>query len=108
MADDPNSIPANSLPRAISPLRQRMLEDMAIRRMSLGAQRAYRSAVSKFSRHFGRSPDKLTYEDVLVWQLHLVQSGLATGAVNAQITALRFFFRVTLGRRDAPEMIPLA
>jgi integrase/recombinase XerD len=105
MADDPNSIPTN---RPISPLRQRMLEDMAIRRMSPGTQRAYLSAVSKFSRHFGRSPDKLTYEDVRAWQLHLVHSGLATGAVNAQITALRFFFRVTLGQRDAPEMIPLA
>lgn len=105
MADDPNSIPTN---RPISPLRQRMIEDMAIRRMSPGTQRAYLSAVSKFSRHFGRSPDKLTYEDARAWQLHLVQSGLATGAVNAQITALRFFFRVTLGRRDAPEMIPLA
>lgn len=105
MADDPNSIPSN---RPISPLRQRMIEDMAIRRMAPGTQAAYLSAVSKFSRHFGRSPDKLTYEDVRAWQLHLVQSGLATGAVNAQITALRFFFRVTLGQRDAPEMIPLA
>jgi site-specific recombinase XerD len=105
MADDPNSIPTN---RPISPLRQRMLEDMAIRRMSPGTQRAYLSAVSRFSQHFGRSPDKLTYEDVRAWQLHLVQSGLATGAVNTQITALRFFFRVTLGQRDAPEMIPLA
>jgi len=108
MADDPNSIPPNSLPRAISPLRQRMLEDMAIRRMAPGTQAAYLSAVSKFSRHFGRSPDQLGYEDVRAWQLHLVQSGLATGAVNSQITALRFFFRVTLGKRDAPEMIPLA
>jgi integrase/recombinase XerD len=76
--------------------------------MAPGTQGAYLSAVSKFSRHFGRSPDKLTYEDVRAWQLHLVQSGLATGAVNAQVTALRFFFRVTLGQRDAPEMIPLA
>ena len=101
MADDPTTIPTSSLPRPISPLRQRMLEDMAIRRMSLGTQRAYLSAVSKFSQHFRCSPDKLTYEDVRAWQLHLVQSGLDAGAVNSQITALRFFFRVTLGQRDA-------
>ena len=108
MADQPSSPPPSNVPRPISPLRQRMIEDMAIRRMSLGTQRAYLSAVSKFSQHFRCSPDKLSYEDVRAWQLHLVQSGLATGAVNAQITALRFFFRVTLGQRDAPEMIPLA
>ncbi len=103
MADDPTRTT-----RPISPLRQRMVEDMAIRRMAPGTQAAYPSAVSEFSQHFGRSPDQLGYEEVRAWQLHLVQSGLATGAVNSQITALRFFFRVTLGRRDAPEMIPLA
>jgi site-specific recombinase XerD len=108
MADDPNTISTSSLAGPISPLRQRMIGDMTIRRLAPGTQAAYLSAVSRFSRHFGRSPDKLSYEDVRAWQLHLVQSGLAASAVNNQITALRFFFRVTLGQRDASQMIPQA
>ena len=94
--------------RAITPLRQRMIEDMAIRRLAPGTQAFYVSAVARFARHFGRSPDTLGYEDVRAYQLHLVQSGLAVGAVNRTVTALRFFYKVTMGRRDAPDMIPLA
>jgi hypothetical protein len=45
---------------------------------------------------------------VRAYQLHLVQSGLAVGAVNRAVTALRFFYKVTMGLRDAPDMIPLA
>ena len=108
MADDPNTISTNSLAVPISPLRQRMLEDMTIRRPAPRTQAAYLSAVSRFSRHFGPSPDRLSYEDVRAWQLHLVQSGLGASAVNHQITALRFFFCVTLGQRDASQMIPQA
>ena len=94
--------------RAITPLRQRMLEDMAIRRLAPGTQAFYVSAVAKFARHFGRSPDTLGYEEVRTYQLHLVQSGLNVGAVNRAVTALRFFYKVTMGLRDAPDMIPLA
>lgn len=108
MADDPNTISTSSLPEPVSPLRQRMIDDMTIRRLAPRTQAAYLRAVSSFSRHFGRSPDRLSYEDVRAWQLHLVQSGLGASAVNNQITALRFFFRVTLGQRDASQMIPQA
>jgi len=87
---------------AITPLRQRMIQDMAIRRLAPGTQAFYVSAVAKFARHFGRAPE------VRAYQLHLVQSGLAVGAVNRAVTALRFFYKVTMGRRDAPDMIPLA
>jgi len=93
---------------AITPLRQRMIEDMAIRRLAPGTQAFYVSAVAKFAGHFRRSPDLLGYEEVRAYQLHLVQSGLHVGSVNRAVTALRFFYRVTMGRRDAPEMIPLA
>ena len=48
----------------VSPLRQRMIDDMAIRNMSPNTQKAYVRAVKNFSKHFGRSPDKLTLEDV--------------------------------------------
>ena len=77
MADDPNTISTNSLAVPISPLRQRMLEDMTIRRLAPRTQADYLSAVSRFSRHFGRSADRLSYEDVRAWQLHLVHSGRA-------------------------------
>ena len=93
---------------ALTPLRARMIEDMAIRRLAPGTQAFYVSAVAKYARHFTRSPDKLGYEDVRAYQLHLVQSGLSVGAVNRAVTALRFFYKVTMGLRDAPDMIPLA
>lgn len=93
---------------AITPLRQRMIEDMAIRRLAPGMQAFYVSAVAKFARPFGRSPDTLGYEEVRAYQLHLVQSGLNVGNVNRAVTALRFFYKTTMGRRDAPDMIPLA
>jgi len=92
----------------ITPLRQRMLDDMAIRRLAPGTQAFYVSAVAKFAKHFGKSPDLLGYEDVRVYQLHLVQSGLTVASVNRAVTALRFFYRVTMGLRDAPDMIPLS
>ncbi len=94
--------------KAITPLRQRMIEDMAIRRLAPGTQTFYVNAVARFARHFGKSPDLLGYEDVRAYQLHLVQSGLDVGSVNRAVTALRFFYRVTMGLRDAPDMIPLA
>ena len=60
----------------LSPLRRRMIEDMTIRNMSPATQRSYISAVSKFSRYFGRSPDKLTLDDVHAFQVHLVSTGI--------------------------------
>ena len=55
---------------AITPLRQRMIEDMAIRRLAPGTQAFYVSAVAKFAGHFRRSPDLLGYEEVRAYQLH--------------------------------------
>ena len=56
----------------ISPLRRRMIEDMTIRNLSPATQQSYLYAVAKFSRHFGRSPDRLGLEDVRAYQLHLI------------------------------------
>ena len=61
----------------LSPLRRHMIEDMTIRNMSPATQRSYISAVSKFSRYFGRSPDKLTLDDVHAFQVHLVSTGIS-------------------------------
>ena len=56
----------------VSPLRRRMIEDMTIRNLSPATQQSYTYAVAKFSRHCGRSPDRLGLEDVRAYQLHLI------------------------------------
>ena len=93
---------------SISPLRQRMIEDMTIRNLSPATQRSYLYAVSKFSRFFGRSPDRLGVEDVRAFQLHLVAKGISWSSLNQKVCALRFFYGVTLGRAEIPELIAYA
>lgn len=92
----------------ISPLRRRMIDDMTIRNLSPATQRSYLHAVAKFSRYFGRSPDRLGLEDVRAFQVHLVSSGLSWPALNQTVCALRFFFGVTLGHAAIPERIAYA
>ena len=59
---------------AVSPLRRRMIDDMMLRNLSPATQRSYLYAVTKFSRHFGRSPDRLGLEDVRAFQVYLVSN----------------------------------
>ena len=92
----------------MSPLRRRMIEDMTVRNLSPATQRSYVYAVAKFSRHFGRSPDRLCLEDVRAFQVHLVATGISWPALNQTVCALRFFYGVTLGHGDIPERIPYA
>jgi len=68
---------------AISPLRRRMIEDMTIRNLSPATQRSYLHAVSKFSRHFDRSPDRLGLDEVHAFQVHLVATGISWPSVRA-------------------------
>lgn len=93
---------------SISPLRQRMIEDMTIRNLSPATQQSYLNAVSKFSRYFGRSPDLLGVEDVRAFQVHLVAEGISWPSLNQKVCALRFFYGVTLGRSEIPALIPYA
>lgn len=90
------------------PLRQRMIDDMALRNMSPGTKNAYVRAVKNLSRFFRRSLDKLTFEDVRKYQLHLVSRGLKAATIIPIMCALRFFYGTTLGRSDVAEHIPLA
>ncbi len=83
---------------AMSPLRRRMIEDMTIRKLSPKTQQGYIRTIKNLAAFLGRSPDKASFEDVRGFQLHLAQSGVGTGALNATVAALRFFFRVTLKR----------
>jgi integrase/recombinase XerD len=92
----------------MSPLRRRMIEDMTVRNLSPATQRSYVHAVSKFSRYFNRSPDRLGLEDVRAFQVHLVSTGISWPALNQTVCALRFFYGVTLGHREIPERIPYA
>jgi len=91
----------------ITPPRQRMIEDMTIRRLKERTQESYLRAVTKYAQHFRTSPAKLDYEHVRQYQLHLVQSGWNASYVNRTMSALRFFYKVTMGWHDALEMIPL-
>ena len=56
----------------LSPSRRRLIEDMTVRNLTPAMQRSYLNAVSKFSRHFGRSTDRLDLEDVRAYQVYLV------------------------------------
>ncbi len=87
--------------RTISPLRRRMTEDMTIRGFTVGTQRGYLVAVENFTSFLGRAPDGATAEDLRRYQLHMRSSGASATAMNTAVSALRFFFGVTLGRGDA-------
>ena len=92
----------------MTPLRRRMIDDMAIRNMSPLTQGAYVRAVKNFSLFFKRSPDKLGFEDVRTYQVHLVSRGLQAPTINQIICALRFLYGVTLGRKEVRTELPLA
>ncbi len=92
--------------KAISPLRRRMIEDMTIRKFAPKTQASYIRAVRNFTVFLGRSPDQASAEDLRRYQLHLASSGIAVPSQNATVTALRFFFAVTLGRSEATDRMP--
>lgn len=85
----------------VSPLRQRMIDDMRLRKLSPKTQTAYIRAVKNFARFLGRSPDSASAEDLRRYQLRLVEQGSSSGSLNATITGLKFFFEVTLQRPEA-------
>lgn len=84
----------------VSPLRQRMLEDMHMRKIAPKTQQSYIRAVNRFAKYLGRSPDTATAEDLRRYQLHLVDAGTSPITLNATITGLKFLFDVTLGHGD--------
>ena len=86
--------------RPISPLRQRMIEDMALRKLAPKTQSNYLRAVINLTCFLGRSPDTASPEDLRRYQLHLVETGISSIMLNHTITALRFFFGVTLDHAE--------
>ncbi len=87
---------------AVSPLRQRMLDDMRMRKFGGKTQLDYLRAVRNFAKYLGRSPDAATVEDLRRYQLHLVDQGTSPASLNSAISGLKFFFNVTL---DSPELM---
>ena len=88
---------------AVSPLRQRLLDDMRMRKLGPKTQSAYVRAVRYLASFLQRSPDTATAEDLRRFQLHLVDRGISPITLNATITGLKFFFDVTLNRGELVE-----
>ena len=102
--------------RTITPLRQRMIEDMEARQLSAGTQSGYVRSCRRFAAFLGRSPDTATAEDIRRFQHHLAGAGISICNRNRIMTGLRFLFGVTLRRLDLaaeifhikePQKIPL-
>ena len=86
--------------QSVSPLRQRMIDDMMMRKLSPKTQYQYIRSVKSLTRYLGRSPDTATAEDLRKYQLHLVGDGVSRITLNANLTGLKFFFVTTLDRAD--------
>jgi integrase/recombinase XerD len=89
----------------ISPLRRRMIEDMTIRNFAADTQRNYLRAVKNLAIFLGRSPDTATAEDLRLFQLHLTETHVRPPTINGTVSALRFFFTVTLDRADVAKSL---
>ena len=92
----------------MTPLRQRMLEDMSIRNFAENTQLSYLQQVSAYATFFHRSPEQLGPEQVRTYQLHLRETRkLAPSSISIAVSALRFLYKVTLKRNWAPDDIPM-
>jgi integrase/recombinase XerD len=93
----------------MTPLRRRMIEDMTLRNLTPQTIQSYVQCVARFARYFNASPEHLGPEHVRTFLLHLVQERRVSFSHYKQTrSALRFVYRVTLGRGDVPESIPPA
>ena len=85
--------------RPVSPLRARMIEDMTVRGFNEHTRRDYVRHVRSFAAFIGRSPDTATAEDLRLFQLHQTRIGMQPPSINGAVSALRFFFTVTVELR---------
>jgi integrase/recombinase XerD len=92
----------------MTPLRQRLLEDMQIRNLSVNTQRSYVEQITRFARHFNQSPLTLGPEEIRAYQVYLTnEKKLAPGSIAIAVAALRFLYKVTLKKDWAvAEIIP--
>src|ERR1700752_2846362 len=101
-------MPVSSVERPVSALRQRMLEDMAMRGLRSDTQRDYVRMVRSFAAFLRQSPDAATAKDVRRFQVHQRESGVQPPTINCTVSALRFLFTVTLDRPDLSRRLVLA
>jgi len=88
----------------MTPLCQRMLEDMSIRNLAENTQKSYLQQVTSFARYFGCRPDTMGFEKVREYQVHLIEDcKLAPSSVSIAVSALRFLYKVTLKRHWLPS-----
>jgi site-specific recombinase XerD len=90
----------------MTPLRQRFIGELTRRNRAARTIQTYVEALARVARHFNRSPDQLTPEQVREYQLHLVGRGLSWSLCNQVAAALRFFYRHVLGRDDVVTHVP--
>jgi integrase/recombinase XerD len=92
----------------MTPLRQRMSEDMQVRNLAPHTQRSYLQQVSRFARHFGKSPALLGPDDIRAYQLHLTRDKrLSASSILVAVAAIRFLYKVTLKREwNIDDAIP--
>ena len=90
---------------AISPLRQRLIDDMNMRRFSRETQRNYIRDVGRFATFLGRSPDTATADEVRRFQIEQRDTGVPTPTMNSIVSALRFFFTHTIDRPDLARKV---
>lgn len=86
----------------MTPLRQRMLDDMRMRNLSANTQEAYVRAVANFARHYKKSPERLGREEIRAYLVHLINKKVSWSLYNQIRCAIHFFYRVTL-KRDWPK-----
>jgi integrase/recombinase XerD len=93
----------------MTPLRRRMIEDMELRNYSKATIRCYVQAAARFARHHGRSPTQLDQQAVRGYLLHLIhEERISWAHYNVTVCALRFLYRVTLGKNWRVEQLPYA
>ncbi|HEX9149358.1 MAG TPA: site-specific integrase [Thermoanaerobaculia bacterium] len=90
----------------MTPLRQRMIDDMRIRNLSPRTREIYARQVAAFARHFQRPPEELGAEQIRAYQLHLLDTRMSVSVLHQTVAALRFLYNVTLGKGFRVELIP--
>src|SRR6201987_430506 len=93
--------------RPVSPLRARMIEDMTVRGFKEDTRRDYVRHVRAFAAFIGRPPGTAAAGDLPLLQLHQTQNGMQPPSINGAVSALRFFFTVTLDRSDLAGRLPV-
>jgi site-specific recombinase XerD len=82
-----------------------MIADMTVRTIGDKTQRNYIRHIEAFAKFLGRSPDTATGDDIRRFQLAQVEQGAQPPKMNGQVSALRFFFTITLGRADLAHQL---